>query len=106
MRLGENCIDAAIRGLGEELRISKSDVKIVRCSDDSTIVVRDSHSYPGLQTKYVIYQVEAIVANLPATEFWTHEVADDLGEPATRHQWRWISEREIHKPSFTQETYD
>lgn len=63
MKSGESCIDAAIRGLGEELRIDEPHIKIVRCSKEPIIVFGNSYSYPGLQTKYVIYQVEAVVEN-------------------------------------------
>lgn len=92
MRSGESYVDATIRGLYEELHVEESQLKIISCSDTPKMVVNESHSYPGLITKYILNQVEVIIDNLPAEEFWTHEFTDDFGEPSITHHWQWVTE--------------
>lgn len=72
MRPGENVEEACCRGIFEELG-AKNRVRIISGSYLKKQEERESLSYPGLLTSYVIHSVEAIVEDLPETGFCTVE---------------------------------
>ncbi|KAH7433667.1 hypothetical protein KP509_07G080400 [Ceratopteris richardii] len=114
MKPGENVEEACFRGIFEELGSqlgARSRVRILLGSYSRKEEERESLSYPGLLTSYVIHSVDAIVDNLPETGFCTEE--DELmyyncsgsgvlpsegsesfsGEVTVgvrKHFWRWV----------------
>lgn len=91
---GENMMNAAIRGIEEELQVKRKDITKVLSSIKEKKETRESNSYPGLNTRYIIYEVEAEINNLPEQDFWTSESIDNHTDPVTRHQWKWVREGE------------
>jgi ADP-ribose pyrophosphatase YjhB (NUDIX family) len=87
---GESHIDAAIRGLKEELQVDPDDIKILQSPPNPEQGNRKTQSYPGLPTKYVVYTVEVEVDNLPREKFSTTEVSANVGNSIRRHQWLWV----------------
>ncbi len=85
MKLGEDYIGAALRGIEEELRIEPVNVEITKSSPGPQLMLGESPSYPGLRTKYIVYTVEVKIENLPDHDFWTYETQDRV----KRHQWQW-----------------
>lgn len=117
MRPGENVEDACFRGIFEELGCqlgAKNRVKILSDSYRRQEEERESLSYPGLLTSYVIHSIEATIDNLPEIEFCTVEneisgascskkgyagpsVARDskascFAGGVKKHFWRWVSQ--------------
>jgi ADP-ribose pyrophosphatase YjhB (NUDIX family) len=89
VKTGECHIDAAIRGLKEELQISPDSIKIVTSSFAPQISIHESQSYPGLRTQYTVHEVEVETDNLPDEDFWTNET--NIDKPLVRHHWKWKS---------------
>lgn len=76
MRPGENVEDACRRGVFEELGPemgARNRVEIISESYDREEQERDSCSYPGLLTRYVLHTMVASVTGLPNTDFSTLE---------------------------------
>ncbi|KAI5073045.1 hypothetical protein GOP47_0011058 [Adiantum capillus-veneris] len=76
MRPGENVEDACFRGIFEELGSqlgARNRVRILLGSYRRKQEERESLSYPGLLTSYVIHSVDAIIEDLPETGFYTIE---------------------------------
>lgn len=107
MRPGENVEDACFRGIFEELGCqlgAKNRVNILANSYRRQEEERESFSYPGLLTLYVIHSVDATVDNLPKIGFYTVEnelgggdLTNDafIGLPVAgvkKHFWRWVSQ--------------
>lgn len=111
MRPGENVEEACFRGIFEELGSqlgAKNRVRIVSGSYLRKQEERESLSYPGLLTSYVIHSVDAIVEDLPNTGFYTVEDELNIMEAGAhlhkgagsscngaaigvkKHFWRWI----------------
>ncbi|KAJ7528734.1 hypothetical protein O6H91_15G016600 [Diphasiastrum complanatum] len=116
MRLGENVEDACLRGIYEELgwQLGARDrVSIFQDSYMKKEEERESNSYPGLWTRYIIHTMSARIKQLPATEFFTIEdeshqlpsytgarsLSNANGDGSTsthipvgvkRHFWKWI----------------
>jgi len=88
---GESHVDAAIRGLKEELQVNSSDVKVLEASLQPQLILEESQSYPGLRTKYVVHKVEVEVDNLPGQDFWTYESQSNHDDVVKRHQWHWVA---------------
>jgi hypothetical protein len=93
MKPGESPVEAAIRGLNEELQVRSSDVKVLNASLQPQPIHRESRSFPGLQTKYQIYKIEVEVNHLPKEDFWTNESQGDHESATKRHHWRWVDKR-------------
>ncbi|MBN1217363.1 MAG: NUDIX hydrolase [Anaerolineae bacterium] len=91
LKHGEGHIEAAVRGLKEELQVNPNDIKILSVSPSPKQQCRESQSYPGLNTQYMIFAVEVEVDNLPREEFWTTEMPDEHDNPIRKHQWLWIT---------------
>jgi len=84
---GEGYIDAAIRGLKEELQINPDRIRIISSGDEPQSSIHESQSYPGLRSQYIIYNVEVKIDNLPDNDFWTNE--RNIGDPVRQHHWKW-----------------
>eukprot|EP00249_Psilotum_nudum_P017513 c26363_g1_i1 orf=215-1321(+) len=76
MKPGENVEDACRRGIYEELgaRLGAQErVTILQDSYEREVQERESLSYPGLMTCYILHTMEAIVKLLPENDFITQE---------------------------------
>ena len=76
MRPGEDVETACFRGISEELGCQlgcKSRVKIVPDSYRQKLEERESLSYPGLLTSYIIHSIDVTIKDLPDTGFYTVE---------------------------------
>jgi hypothetical protein len=89
MKSGESAIDAARRGLTEELGGLCGQIEIVKVWPEVRQVVRHSPSYPGLASCYLLHVVEARVQGLPAENFSTTERHQERGTTLMRHEWSW-----------------
>ncbi len=89
LKPGEGPVQAAIRCLEEEMEVSPSRVKILSWTPEPKQLLQEAHSYPGLPTNYIRYEVEARVDGLPRRPFSTTETAHDDGDPVKNHQWLW-----------------
>ena len=92
MRPAEDYIGAAIRCLQEELGIGKERVSFLKSTYERVEEMQNSHSYPGLQTKYVYHSIEARIKGLPNTDFWTPEAFHSDKDAVRRHHWAWVKE--------------
>lgn len=90
MRIGEDYLAAARRGLLEELGVASDDVAFFQDSYRQRHAVIESPSYPGLPTQYTFHQIEAAVSTLPATDFWRDNASYVKGDPIKRHHWGWL----------------
>lgn len=86
---GESYAEAARRCLVEELGVAPSTVTLIEGSYRCEQATRQSPSYPGLLSQYVFHTVEAHVASLPSTDFWTEEAASNARDAVARHHWIW-----------------
>lgn len=89
MRRGENYVEAASRCLQEELGLKRQDFEILSSTYQQKQKELESPSYPNLHTCYIFHIVEARVSNLPETNFWTDESAQNQQDPIRRHYWTW-----------------
>jgi ADP-ribose pyrophosphatase YjhB (NUDIX family) len=89
LKPGEDCQQAAIRCLQEELGVAPQDVEIIPGSQQVIQRTLDSPSYPGLPTRYTVHTVAARVQGLPAESFWTSEATSNPHDPVKRHSWVW-----------------
>jgi ADP-ribose pyrophosphatase YjhB (NUDIX family) len=88
VRHQESYVDAAKRCLREELSL-ESDVHAR--SHTQREETRESPSYPGLSTRYVVNTVDAEASSLPDCDFSTDEA--ELGaHDVVRHYWTWMSD--------------
>jgi hypothetical protein len=92
MKPAETPPAAALRCLQEELQVLPDQVQLGAVSERESHL-GESPSYPGLPTCYLIYEVEATVAGLPTSEFWTIEAEHADGDPVKNHHWQWISKK-------------
>lgn len=90
MKPGEDCFMTAIRCLVEELEVAQENIQIETERCEPCVRYRHSHSYPGLRTQYVVYQVKASVSGLPPDNFTTKEISHDGNQDLVRaHYWGW-----------------
>lgn len=109
MKAGETVEEACRRGICEELGLvlgSPDKIELLMDSYEKEVEERDSLSYPGLLTCYVVHKVDAVVADLPESDFFTDEDEDGrmngnhgflfsssgIREKAIsvkRHFWKW-----------------
>ena len=87
---GETVSAAASRCLQEELAVPSEQIRILCQTHTPRVKQTDSPSYPGLQTVYYIYRVEAAVDNLPEADFWTEEKVAGSEHGTIRHHWIWV----------------
>ncbi len=99
MKPGEDCLFAARRCLIEELQIQDQNINVITTKCQPSYRYRNSKSYPGLRTKYVIYRVEASVKDIPTDNFWTDEKTNQgEKEIIRRHYWGWGTLKKIKVP--------
>ena len=83
MRPGETVENACRRGVFEELGLKLGDrdrVEMILETYQREEQERDSFSYPGLLTRYVLHTMVASVRGLPSSDFCTQE---DEGKPCS-----------------------
>lgn len=110
MKAGETVEEACRRGICEELGLvlgSPDKIELFMDSYERKVEERDSLSYPGLLTCYVVHSVNAFVADLPETDFFTDEDEDgringnhgfsfsssgsrEKAVGVKRHFWKWV----------------
>ena len=95
MKPAESYSSAAIRCLEEELGLSADKVKLIKPTYKQIQELKDSPSYPGLQSKYIFHIIEAKVLGLPDTDFWTDEATYNGKDPVRKHHWAWVEEKGI-----------
>ncbi|MDF7801738.1 hypothetical protein P4C99_19830 [Pontiellaceae bacterium B1224] len=89
---GENPIDCAKRAVAEELSVaSLSGLEILGVSEPSIEYRLSTPSYPGLRSRYEIYDVSATIEGLPSTGFSTEE--SDADELVATHRWCWAKQK-------------
>ncbi len=99
LKPGEDCLIAARRCLVEELQIQPDKIILLTEQCKPVYRYRNSRSYPGLRTKYVVYRVEVIVKDLPSNDFWTDEKSNQgTQEIIRRHFWGWRTLKKIKYP--------
>lgn len=99
MKPGEDCRQAAIRCLVEELQVSEDQVAILTTDCKAFIRYRNSRSYPGLKSKYFVYHVQAQVEQLPEENFWSKEKESlKHTDIVRRHYWGWSPMKKIKYP--------
>jgi hypothetical protein len=98
IRPGENPIDAALRGIEEELQVQRDRIRLLDSPLSKPEEVRESNSYPGLETKYIIYEVPVEISRLPDKDFWTDESIENRSDPVTKHHWFWAEEETLKIP--------
>ena len=89
MLRGETVVDAALRGVAEELGVNVAAVQLVQGVTVPTITEMDSPSYPGLRTRYLLYPVVMQVDGLPDGEFWTGKESINTPDFVARYRWAW-----------------
>jgi len=91
MHAGEGWRLGAIRCLEEELQINSVYTKILTEMCVARIKEGESVSYPGLRSSYHIFQVEALIPNLPDRDFFTNEKLDPQADHlVSKHKWGWV----------------
>lgn len=93
MRSDEDVLEAARRGLREELHLNPDQIELDAASVQRRQREVPSLSYPGLTTRYLIHRVEATVSGLPEESFWRENRAFDGGDPVRRQRWVWVEEK-------------
>ncbi|MCO5580191.1 hypothetical protein L7F22_034058 [Adiantum nelumboides] len=76
MKLGESVVDACLRGIREELGHEYGAGNRVQMLQDTyarEVQERESLSYPGLMTCYVLHHMVAVMKDLPIVDFATEE---------------------------------
>lgn len=86
---GESQFAAAERCLREELGLDSRHIQLLSSTAEGMENLAESPSYPGLRTHYTIYTVEAMVEELPDSDFWRENEAAGEGDPVKRHLWGW-----------------
>ena len=90
MKPGEDYMKAAIRCLAEELNIHPDNIALKAETYVQENISESSPSYPGLNSVYAIHSIEAAVAGLPVSSFWTDEVSTNQTDPVRTHCWDWV----------------
>ncbi|MCO5562569.1 hypothetical protein L7F22_016196 [Adiantum nelumboides] len=121
MKPGESVVDACLRGIREELGHEYGAVNRVQMLQDTyarEVQERESLSYPGLMTCYVLHHMVAVMKDLPIIDFATEEnelcetsqdehtpeestEAEESGSSrenvsaigVRRHLWKWVPEQ-------------
>ncbi|MEM7113678.1 MAG: NUDIX domain-containing protein [Chloroflexota bacterium] len=95
LRGGEDYLEAAKRGLQEEMNLDPQEVTFVRDSYEKNRTTIASPSYPNLPTRYTIHRIEAAVSDLPGRDFWCINDGYEEGDPVKQHCWGWRREEEL-----------
>lgn len=96
MKANEHYLDAASRGLYEELGILRDQITFDQSSHFSRTLISESPSYPGLDSQYTFHDVKATVEGLPEESFWFENYAFENGDPVKRHFWAWCLPEEMN----------
>lgn len=104
IKFGENFLNAATRGLKEELGISAENIDFDVSSHTKRTFISESPSYPGLLSQYTFHDIEATVQGLPECDFWFDNLAYTKGDPVKRHFWSWSPTRERNAATSTLDT--
>lgn len=91
LKPGETAVAAAWRCLWEEIGLEAAQAQLLSPTPQAKTVIRDSASYPGLQTEYTTYRLETAVEGLPQRPFWQDNAAYRQGDPVRRHRWGWVT---------------
>lgn len=83
----ENYLQAAVRGLCEELALTPAHIQLAPHTHHQHHYQRDSASYPGLLAEYIMHTLEATIPSLPHTAFHT---AETTPTGPRRHEWAWL----------------
>ena len=81
--------DGARRCLVEELQVTPQQIEILNGAPLIQEQITDSHSYPGLQSHYILYTLQARVTGLPTDAFSTRNSATESGDPVVETHWHW-----------------
>jgi len=108
MKMQEDWRETVFRCLEEELQILSQDVNIISNEIKPKIRNRISSSYPGLRSRYHIFQVVVSTKALPRDDFWTFEKNDPVNHQLiNKHKWGWVNPKLIRlnpeKSSFESE---
>lgn len=109
IKQGEAAEEACLRGVLEELGAELGSRQRVMMDSESYTKEeeeRDSISYPGLNTRFIIHSMEARIPQLPTGEFSTFEgeSEDEIDGDGSalqravgvkRHFWKWVPESEV-----------
>ena len=109
MKPGESVYSACLRGIREELGSTLGSAECVDMRSHSyqrEEEERESFTYPGLMTRYVLHHMEAVMEHLPSNDFVTEEneysADNNVGDMSRslddenalvgvrRHFWKWI----------------
>ncbi len=90
LQVGETYLDAARRGLCEELGVTAEQIKFDFDSYHVIKTVKDSVSYPDLLAQYHHHVIEAEIQSLPAQRFATDEPSALQPEKTKTHYWDWL----------------
>lgn len=90
MQTGENYLDAARRGLSEELGMLAEQITFHYDSYHVIETVRESVSYPSLLAQYQMHVIEAEIHDLPAQRFTTDESSSSQCGCKKTHYWDWL----------------
>ncbi len=85
----EHYLEAASRGLFEELGIPQENIRYHANSHYTRTFISESPSYPSLLSQYTFHDIEASVTGLPSTDFWHDNISFIQGDPIKRHFWSW-----------------
>ena len=97
MYAGETCETAALRCLQEELEAPKDAITFLSPAQERAKQLKESPSYPGLQTQYIFYRIAVDVQGLPVEDFWRNNQAFAHGDPVKRHHWAWIKQADYQE---------
>ena len=89
IKANETTVDAAYRGLQEELGLRGDQISLKSTEGEREEIIIDSPSYPGLSTRYMMQKVVACVDGLPVEDFWRDNRAFSQGDPVQQHLWGW-----------------
>lgn len=96
MKLNEHYLDAASRGLFEELGIMTDRISFIEQTHYTRTFISESPSYPGLSSQYTFHDIEANIDGLPKNDFWYENHAFEKGDPIKKHYWSWCLPEEMN----------
>lgn len=92
----EHYLEAAARGLFEELGILAENIDFKEETHQVRTIITESPSYPGLLTKYTFHDIVAQIEGVPEDNFWHENYAFEDGDPVKRHFWAWCLPSEMN----------
>lgn len=104
IKSGETPLDAAARGLYEELGITRDRIQFDPSSHSTRTFISESPSYPGLLSQYTFHDIEATVEGLSDEDFWHDNLSYQDGDPVKRHFWAWRTDEQRNLATSTLHT--